>query len=429
MNGMGPMVELFPTRRRAEAFARALEGEQATDDPALRALLDTASRLAAIPLAEPRPEFRDSLRSRLTEAAAVELPAPATATAGGDDKTAPSGPTGADDTGAVRRRRRLVALATALVLAGGGTGVAAASEHALPGDMLYPIKRTLESAQVTLAQGAAAEGRALLDRASTRLDEAAALSTDTFADELDLVGIDAALDDFAVDASSGGERLLDSYAAGGDAADLRTLRDFAADSHEVLAELAEALPPESQPTVMAADETVVALDSMAMRACPECTSEPPLPSLPTEPVSLPQLDENASPYVPGTRTLTVRPDKAAGQRHDHGQRQGEGRSANHSPPQRSSTPHDPTPRLPDVGIDAPGPGGQAQGAAPGGSGGEQQPQRRPRIHVGDVLNSPDATSSQAPRTTGELDTRDVTEPLTDPLTPLLDDTGGTLDIP
>jgi hypothetical protein len=428
------MVELFASRRRAEELARALEGGEQTTDARLQRLLDTASRLAAVPVVEPRAEFRDALRERLMEAAAVELPAQAAARTDTAEAAPGRGrPVVTDDAHAARRRRRLVAVATGLVLVGGGTGVAAASEQALPGEMLYPVKRTIESAQISLARGADAEGRALLDRASTRLDEAETLSSNSAPTATDLDSIEGTLDDFAADAAGGGERLLAAYAASGDPADLQALRDFTADSHETLGDLAQTLPPETRDAVVAADETVVALDGEASQACPDCTSTLPPLDLLVDPVSLPQLDDNASPYVPGTSPLTVpdlndtqksRPDESTGQR----------AGGAHAPPARPA-PDDAAPKLPDVDLSEPAGQPQTrqdQGAAPDQGGGDR-PRRQPRLgDLSDLLDP--RTPSQPPRSTDGPDLGDlgdVTEPLTEPLTepvdPLLDGTREGLD--
>ncbi|HEX2177235.1 MAG TPA: DUF5667 domain-containing protein [Nocardioidaceae bacterium] len=425
------MVELFASRRRAEELARALEGGEQTTDARLQRLLGTASRLAAVPVVEPRAEFRDTLRERLMEAAAVELPTQAAARSDDSGEAAPGRgrPVVTDDAYAARRRRRLVAVATGLVLVGGGTGVAAASEQALPGQMLYPVKRTIESAQVSLARGAGAEGRALLDRASTRLDEAETLSSNGAPTATDLDSIEGTLDDFAADAAGGGERLLAAYAASGDPADLQALRDFTADSHETLSDLAQTLPPEARDAVVAADETVVALDGEASQACPDCTSTLPPLDLLVDPVSLPQLGENASPYVPGTSPLTV-PDLSDTQKSRADETTGQRPGGAHAPPARPA-PDDAAPELPDVELS--GPAGQPQtqqdqGAAPDQGGGDQ-PRRQPRLDdLSDLLDP--RTPSPPPRSTDGPDLGDlgdVTEPLTEPVDPLLDGTRKGLD--
>jgi len=425
------MVELFPERRRAEVFARALDGHAAPTDARLQALLDTAARLAAVPLVQPREQFRDSLRARLMEAAAAELTArpvttPETPPAPGRHAVVTDNPR------AARRRRRLVALATGMVLIGGGAGVAAASEQALPGEVLYPVKRSLESAGVVFARGDAAEGRALLERASTRLDEVETLSASLAADGsrsngAGTAGLQAALTDFATDASTGGSRLLQSYSQTGDPADLRALRDFAADSHRVLSGLAGTLPPSAQPSLAAADDTLVALDGMALRACPDCTVAPPLHGLPTSPVNLPDLPADSTPATPGGTTQDKPADHRRGGETDQTGQTGQTDPAGGSPARQPSV-TDGLPILPDLRL--PGTGGQqpqqqdTTSDGGGGSGGQQG-----TLDLGDVL-TPSAPQRRvdAPlphRLTGDLG--DVTKPLRDPLSPLLDGGSNTVD--
>jgi Domain of unknown function (DUF5667) len=415
------MTELLPSRRRAEEFARALEGQAPAGEPRLQRLLSTVSTLAAVPVVEPRREFRDSLRQRLVETAAVDLPAQARAHAAAVDTAAapaPVRPTHARHAAltesplAARRRRRLVAVATGLVLVGAGGGVAAASEQALPGDVLYPVKRTLESAQVTLAQGYDSEGRALLERASTRLQEAQDLGGDGDYSAAEVGVIEATLHDFGADASDGGRHLLDSYALTRDRGDLRALRDFTARSHQVLNDLTGALPAASRPAVVAADETVVALDHMAVRACPECSDQPPL-SLPTDPVSLPTLGGQASP---DPRAHEPRGSGAE----DAGAAAADRPDTDTPDKPRTNVGDTAPPRLPDLDLtprDAPS--AEPSDAPSSGddldSGGTRD--RAPLLGLDDVLGSPSPEpTKQQPRTT-ELPGVDG---LTDPLRPLLD---------
>lgn len=424
------MVEMFtPTRRRAERFARALEGRGQVDDARVQELVDTVSRLAAVPLVEPRAEFRDSLRERLMAAAETEL---AVAAAQSPQTHAPREPqhaaTPVEAAPAARRRRRLVTAATALVLVGGGTGVAAASEQALPGDVLYPVKRTIETAQVSLASGDRAEGEALLERADTRLDEATSLGGDGDVDSAELAGIRSALEDFTHDASAGGSHLLESYQADGERRDVRTVRDFTSSAHEALGDLATTLPPSVQPQLTAADETVVTLDDMARQACLDCSSRPVLNDLPLLPVSLPELAD-------ADQTLDVRRPESGGQDATSGQTR-QTRPGQAGGGQRSTRPGNgprrtgdagtaggggataPQPSLPDVGLTGPSP-------ATGGS-----DTSRPRVDV-DLGNLLDPTPTRPRRTSapGPGDVGKVTEPLTDPLTggvtdPLLDGRSG-----
>jgi hypothetical protein len=413
------MVTMFPTRRRAEAFARALEGEPTTDAH-LGELLETASRLAAVPVVEPRVEFRDSLRARLMEAAAVELPAQAAATAGpGTVGTGPAVVIG-DDVRAARRRRRLVAAATGLVLVGGGTGVAAASEQALPGDMLYPIKRTIEAAEVSLARGASDEGRALLDRAGTRLDEAEALGVQGTTSTLDLQAVEGSLADFSSDAASGGERLLAAFTESGNPADVRVLRDFARESHETLADLAHMLPPAAQEALVEADRTVVSLDERAVQVCPDCTGMAPLLQELSAQVSLPDLAPDASPYVEGREPLATPADKDA---RAPRKQEGAGREDTQARSPRTEAGDGGSVLLPDVVLDGSATAAPRtdQDAAPGTGGGAAP---RQGLELGGLLD-PRSPSGPGlpPRATEGPDAEDlerVTEPLTEPVEPLLD---------
>jgi hypothetical protein len=434
---MAQMAELLPSRRRAESFSRALEGHLQPADDQLQRLVDTASRLSAVPLVEPREEFHTALRERLIQAAAVELPAQAAAAASATETTPEPGrsrPAHAkvtDTPNAARRRRRLVAVATALVLVGGGTGVAAASEQALPGDMLYPVKRTLESAQVSLAQSPGGEGHALLERASTRLYEANSLGFQEDLSEAHLDAVESALGDFARDASHGGSKLLDAYSTSGESQDIRTLRDFTRQSQETLSDLSRTLPPESRPSLMAAAETVVGLDDMARRACPGCTSGPPL-TLPTTPVGLPGVDRGAPSgdddrLDVADQPPTTIPDGLEDTRDRVGRLTGRA-SSSPDPPSTPPATRDTTPLLPDLdlgGDEESGPGDGASGA-PDDGGDSAQEEERPRLDLRDLLN-PAREPSQAPRTTNGPGLGDVTEPLNEPLRPLLDGTGGVTD--
>ncbi|MGH3367008.1 MAG: DUF5667 domain-containing protein [Nocardioidaceae bacterium] len=308
------MVPLPTSRRRAEEFARALDGHPAQVPPHLEPLLTAASRLAGVPLVEPRADFRESLRERLLDAAALEFsPTNTTAAQHQLDPPASTPKHLMTDTGrAVVRRRRLMAAATALVVVGGGTGVAAASQQALPGEMLYPVKRSVENAEVSLASGDRAEGRELLERAVTRLDEARTLGAQSSLTQVDLGVIDAALADFRADASTGGERLLRSYAGSGDAADLHAIRDFTTSAQSELSDLNGAVPGDASPALRSAARTVVALDGLAQRVCPDCTSVLPPLDL-SRMLAAPPLGSQASPDASSTVPTPPAPTAA-----DHG---------------------------------------------------------------------------------------------------------------
>ena len=97
-----------------------------------------------------------------------------------------------------RRCRRLVVGSTA--------GVAAASQSALPGETLYPVKRGIEQHQVTVARSDHGKGSEYLDQASTRLDEISDLAV-AHADDPSTPGlVRDTLEDFATQADDGAER-------------------------------------------------------------------------------------------------------------------------------------------------------------------------------------------------------------------------------
>jgi uncharacterized membrane protein YgcG len=77
------------------------------------------------------------------------------------------------------RRTIITAVAVfvgAAVLLSGGAGMTAfAAQSALPGDVLYPVKTTLEQTRITMAQGAAARAELNLAYAERRLGEIASL--------------------------------------------------------------------------------------------------------------------------------------------------------------------------------------------------------------------------------------------------------------
>jgi hypothetical protein len=168
-------------RRRAEQFARL--ADLASDRPGADVARQLASDAEATHLvaltrslrglrfeADPDPEFRDRLRQRLVAVASVRPPPPASS-----DETATGG------TAAPRRRPEqttragsprlafLAGLAAALVLVTGLTLLA--SSRALPGDLLYAVKRSGEQVEYVLAHNPQERGLRKLSSARTRLAE------------------------------------------------------------------------------------------------------------------------------------------------------------------------------------------------------------------------------------------------------------------
>jgi uncharacterized protein DUF5667 len=156
--------------RAARQFARALESPTrhgaSRHDVSTRQMVELTHRLSTMDLgAGPDPEFRDRLRQRLIAVGTVansqqEVPKPRSPLA--------------DRIHATRERshRRLAFAASALTVLVITGGFAVAESHrALPGDMLYGLKRTTENVQVSLAGSDTAAGHEHLSIAATRLSE------------------------------------------------------------------------------------------------------------------------------------------------------------------------------------------------------------------------------------------------------------------
>ncbi|MFH8789577.1 DUF5667 domain-containing protein [Streptomyces roseoverticillatus] len=181
------MIANVSAHRRANAFAQSLEhqevqGTAATEpDPPAEGgeqgrLLALTGRLGELPRPGLDPETRVVQRAQLIAAMETQF-------AGGDSAAIPEQKTRRSGRGAHRALGRLrprsrwsKGLAagglTVGVAAGAFGGVAAASSNALPGDSLYPLKRGMEDLRLGMADDDSDRGSLLLDRASTRLQEA-----------------------------------------------------------------------------------------------------------------------------------------------------------------------------------------------------------------------------------------------------------------
>ena len=258
-----------PHRQRAEEFAALVDGATAplrevraghdSEVDRLVGIVQTMRREAADERAVPREAFTLDLRERLmTEAETVLVPRKATL-------SLPPRTRG-------KRERRLVAVASAAVLIGGTAGMAAAAQHSLPGEALYPIKRGIESAQVDLSTSPAGQGRHLLTQAGDRLDEVQGLMAAGPATASPQ--IPGTLDEFTEQSRKGADLLLGSYADTNDPKTIATLRDFTAHDSTILEGLAETAPAAAQPALRNAVIALAAIDSRATQSCPSCSGLP-----------------------------------------------------------------------------------------------------------------------------------------------------------
>ncbi len=259
------MTPLLPSRRAAEEFASVLDGSRPELADRYADLTGCVELLERHDRVTPRPEYVADLRSRLMDAAdTMLLPA--------DAELAPMPPlrAPAESPRARRRERRLGAVAIAFVLVGGSAGVAAAAEGSLPGDTLYPIKRSLESVKVTLNTSDQGKGSDLLDQAGTRLREVRSLVTGTASSRAGAGRINQALEDFQASAAKGSDLILAAYQRDNDSTDLDELRDFAATQMEQLQALAGDAPASSQDAFASAAALLADIDQQASALCAAC---------------------------------------------------------------------------------------------------------------------------------------------------------------
>ena len=159
------MTPLFPARRSAERFDALVEGARHDADASTAELLELVGALRSAPLPQARPEFVADLREQLMVAARSELVAPA---AGSRDDVATRLTIAPRRT---RRERRVGVALGAFAIIGATTSMAVASQSALPGDALYPVKRAIENTHTGFSVGDDAKGETILGNASGRLDE------------------------------------------------------------------------------------------------------------------------------------------------------------------------------------------------------------------------------------------------------------------
>jgi hypothetical protein len=189
--------------RKADAFAALLEGKApAASNPNLAQLANIASRLSTVP--QPTAAFRSSLRDQLMSTAgqmattsaapyaaatqtpthAPTVPAPRVSTAqlghgvssGSAASSAGSGGLTTALTNGLATLGKSAPL-WAKVFAGvaavsvSATGVAVGAARALPGDLLYGVKKQVEAVQLDLASGARAKAITEFGFAQARINE------------------------------------------------------------------------------------------------------------------------------------------------------------------------------------------------------------------------------------------------------------------
>ena len=158
------MSPVFSARKRADEFDTLVEAAasgRSVDDARFGDLLELVGTLREAPHVEARPEFVADLRERLMTAAATEL-SPVTPAAASTHERLTVAPR------RTARERRLAVAVGGLAIVGASTSMAMAAQSALPGDVLYPLKRAMENAHTGVSVGDSSKGTTLL--AHTLLD-------------------------------------------------------------------------------------------------------------------------------------------------------------------------------------------------------------------------------------------------------------------
>lgn len=262
------MNPAFTSRRRADDFDRLVEAAvQGTTAPGpvsteLTALADLAVGLRELAPVAPRASFSADLRERLMAAAATEL-TPATA------RTTERLTVRRAEPSRRRTERRLTVGVAALAIIGGTAGTALASQSALPGQSLYPVKRAIENVKAGFSIGDDAKGSTLLSDANTRLEEVSKLSRSSSSAK-DQEEISKTLTTFADQAQKASDLLLSDYQSDHDAASIQKLHDFTAASIDQLTELQPVLPEQAENALSAAAQALLMIDSAARNLCPMC---------------------------------------------------------------------------------------------------------------------------------------------------------------
>jgi hypothetical protein len=255
-------------RDDAQAFEEAWEARARRSGPIadreVAALVACAEELCRAAVVEPSGEFRAALRTQLLAEATTALAPPTVRTH-------------------VRRhrrsgfrvpsyaiRRRLAGATAAFVGAAGFVGMVGASAEALPGEMLYPVKRGVENIELAFQNDDFSRGQYRLAQASERLAEARRLTDSGAPQSQDQVA--GTLDTFANQARDGSSALFRAYGQSGSEEPITVVNDFSAAAAADLAILSGRLPGNAGDAFQKAADTVSQLVTKASTLCAACSS-------------------------------------------------------------------------------------------------------------------------------------------------------------
>jgi hypothetical protein len=384
------MSPLHPARRSAERFDSLVQGGGSGDaDRRTSDLLELVGALRSIPEPQARPDFVSGLREQLMLAAESELVAPAT----GDRDDVSTRLT--VKPGRTRGERRVGLALGAFAVVGATTSMAVASQGALPGDSLYPLKRAIENTQAGFSVGDDAKGETILGNASDRLDEVGKL---TRRDDPDAELIASTLDAFSDQATEAGDLLMSDYEQHGNEASIEGLHGFTVESINVLSALEEEIPAAAEDSLLNAAHAILTLDAAADNVCPTC-SDVGITEVPGQLLASGEsaIDEAGQALANGTLPGTQPSDSAAAGLQGPGRDEAQGPSGQDPPENPISIPPLPTEAttgattdpggglLPTAGVNT------GTGTAPGHGGGKDKTPKPPTLDevsgaVDDVVN-------------------------------------------
>ena len=239
-----------------EAFADALEGRGSRNSD-VEQLVRFAESLCEAAV-EPSADFVFDLRAELLASAATILVV-----------THKPARVEASPPVAHRVRKRLAAATAGVLATAGLVGIVASSAQSVPGEMLYPVKRGVESIELVIRRSDADRGSFQLSRATERLGEAQALAAQGDSRQDDL--IIQSLSDFIDAASSGSQSLFSDYSDGGGNASIDKVNSFATASSATLSNLFLDISPPTSDAYKTAASTVIDLASQGSALCHSCT--------------------------------------------------------------------------------------------------------------------------------------------------------------
>ena len=145
--------------------------------------------------------------------------------------------------------------------------MAVASQSAIPGDALYPVKRAIENTQAGVRVSDDAKGETILNNASGRLDEVDEL---TQRDNPDAALVGSTLDTFSDQATQAADLLMTDFEQHGHESSIQALQEFTAQSMNVLGGLQQSIPTAAEGALLNAAQVLFTIDSAADQVCPDC---------------------------------------------------------------------------------------------------------------------------------------------------------------